>query len=79
AAATPSGERNVLKAKAKAVTAKVAKGLGETFTDRGGRVFRYVTPKKLGMAESSGVTAKIESGSNTFNFDVKEDGTVEVH
>jgi len=72
------GQVNVMKAKAKAATQRVSKGQGDTFTDRGGRTFRYVTPKRLGQAETSGLTIRIERGSNTIHFNVRQDGTVEI-
>jgi hypothetical protein len=54
------------------------KDAGETFTDRGGNVYRLLTPPKLRNPESSGVAVEVQSGSNTLNFNVKEDGTVDV-
>jgi len=50
----------------------------ETYTDRGGRVYRYVTPKKLGSAETSGLEIDVTSGSNTVNIEVSEDGTARI-
>src|SRR3954463_9945909 len=42
-----------MKAKRKAVsTAARRKGDGDTFTDRAGRVFKYVIPKEIGNAET---------------------------
>lgn len=55
-----------------------AKAPEDTFTDRGGRVFRYVIPKKLGMAEDSGLEADVARGSNTIDIEVAEDGTARV-
>jgi hypothetical protein len=51
---------------------------GDTFTDRGGRTFRYIIPKKLGNFEESGVEADVARGSNSINFDIAEDGTVRI-
>jgi hypothetical protein len=51
---------------------------GETFTDRGGRTFRYVIPKKLGLTEQSRLEVDVVSGSNTINFEIAEDGTARV-
>jgi hypothetical protein len=51
---------------------------GDTFMDRGGRVYRYVVPKKLGLATESGVEVDVARGSNTINFDIAEDGTVRI-
>jgi hypothetical protein len=56
----------------------VAKAEGETFTDRGGRVFRYVIPMKLGMAEESGLEADISSGSNYVNIEISENGKASI-
>ena len=55
-----------------------SKAAGDTFTDRGGRVFRYVTPMKLGMAEESGLEVDVTSGSNTVNIDISDDGKARV-
>ena len=50
----------------------------ETFTDRGGNVYRILTPVKLKNPEQSGVAVEVGRGSNTLNFHIKEDGSVEV-
>jgi hypothetical protein len=76
---------DVMKARAKglhkspvASKGNEAKAQGDTFTDRGGRVFRYVVPMKLGMAEESGLEVDISSGSNTVNIEISEDGKARV-
>jgi hypothetical protein len=51
---------------------------GDTFTDRGGRTYRYVVPKKLGVPEESGLEVDVARGSNTINFEIAEDGTVRI-
>ena len=51
---------------------------GETFTDRGGRVYRYVVPKKLGMAEESGLEVDVARGSNIVNIEISEDGKARI-
>ena len=51
---------------------------GDTFTDRGGRTYRYVIPKKLGNYQESGVEVVVARGSNTINFEIAEDGTVRI-
>jgi hypothetical protein len=51
---------------------------GDTFTDRGGRVYRYIIPKKLGLPEESGLKVDVARGSNTFSFEVAEDGSVHI-
>jgi hypothetical protein len=63
------------RASKKAAEATVA---GDTFTDRGGRVFRYVIPLKLGMPEESGLEVDVASGSNTVNIEIGEDGKARV-
>jgi hypothetical protein len=76
---------NVMKNRAKALHAgrtptarKAAASLGDTFSDRGGRVYRYVTPKKLGEPKSSGLEVDVARGSNTVNIDIAEDGTPKI-
>jgi hypothetical protein len=54
------------------------KEAGETFTDRGGNVYRVLTPAKLKNPEKSGVAVEVDRGSNTINFNIREDGSVEV-
>jgi hypothetical protein len=54
------------------------KSLGPTFTDRGGNVYRVLTPEKLRSPETSGISVEVGRGSNVINFNVKEDGEVEV-
>jgi hypothetical protein len=63
------------RASSKGAAAKVE---GDTFTDRGGRVYRYVVPMKLGMAEESGLEVDISSGSNTVNIEISEDGKARI-
>jgi hypothetical protein len=55
-----------------------AKAKEDTFTDRGGRTFRYVVPMKLGIARESGLEADVARGSNTINIEIAEDGTARV-
>jgi hypothetical protein len=50
----------------------------DTFTDRGGRTYRYVIPKKLGLTQESGLEVDVARGSNTINFDIAEDGTASI-
>ena len=64
--------------KSRRVTRRAAKPGAETFTDRGGRTFRYAIPKKLSAPGTSGIAVEVSRGSNTLNFDVQEDGTVSV-
>jgi hypothetical protein len=58
--------------------ANAAEATGDTYTDRGGRVYRYVIPKKLGVPEESGLEADVARGSNTINIEIAEDGTARV-
>jgi hypothetical protein len=57
---------------------KAAATQEDTFTDRGGRVYRYVIPKKLGVPEESGLEVDVARGSNTVNIDISEDGKARV-
>jgi hypothetical protein len=54
------------------------KEAGETFTDRGGSVYRILTPAKLKNPETSGIAVEVGRGSNTIHFHIREDGSVEV-
>ena len=80
----PSPEKDALsylkgRAKAAQQAAKKPSTKGDTFTDRGGRTFRYVIPKKLSDPAESGLAVEVRSGSNRFDFDIKEDGSVEIN
>ncbi len=55
-----------------------AAATGDTFSDRGGRVYRYVVPKKLGIPEESGLEVDVARGSNTINIEIAEDGTARI-
>jgi hypothetical protein len=69
-----------MKAKAKtAAAARKAPRKEEFFTDRGGKKFRFVIPQKLSDPRESGIIAKVESGSNTINFDIDESGKVVIN
>jgi hypothetical protein len=68
---------NYLKGKARMARPAPSKK-EETFTDRGGRTFRYVTPKSLYNPGTSGIVAKVSRGTNTVNINIKEDGTAEI-
>jgi len=59
--------------------AKAAAIQEDTFTDRGGRVYRYVVPKKLGVPEESGLEVDVARGSNTINFDIDESGNARIN
>jgi len=66
------------KARASSKTAEAKAAAGDTFTDRGGRVFRYVIPMKLGVAEESGLEVDVARGSNNVNIDITEDGAARI-
>jgi hypothetical protein len=65
--------------------AKTARSRGDRkkdvdlFTDSGGRKYRYLMPKKLSNPGESGISVKVERGSNTLNFDIAEDGQVRIN
>jgi len=65
--------------------AKPASGKGarkkdvDLFTDSGGRKYHFVVPKKLSNPSESGISVKVEKGSNTLNFEIAEDGQVRVN
>ncbi|MFO0889311.1 MAG: hypothetical protein U0790_09250 [Isosphaeraceae bacterium] len=72
---------NYMKAKAKAAAQAaraVPKKDEETFTDKGGKKYRYVVPMKFSRPDESGIIVKVE-GSQTVNFDVDDSGTVRVN
>ena len=70
-----------MKAKSKEA-AQARKGAGkkeeELFTDKGGKKFRFVVPKKYANPEESGIIIKVER-SQTVNFDIDESGNVRVN
>jgi hypothetical protein len=70
--------KDPMKAKRLSITTVRRKSDGHTFTDPGGRVYKYVIPKEIGNAETSGIQVEVTRGSNRFNFDVQEDGKVKV-
>jgi hypothetical protein len=75
--------REYMQAKGKAVQQTrrrppAAKTQEDTFTDRGGRIYRYVIPKKLGVTQESGLEVDVARGFNTINFDIAEDGKASV-
>lgn len=51
----------------------------DSFTDRSGRKFRYLVPKKLSNPEESKVVAKVARGRNTLNFAIDESGNVQIN
>jgi hypothetical protein len=81
-APTPESDPQAyMKAKAKgAAAARSGRASKEvdTFTDRGGKKWRYVIPKKLTNPQESGIFAKVDRGSNTMNFEIDESGNVQI-
>ena len=51
----------------------------DTFTDKGGQRWRFVVPRKFTNPQESGIIAKVESGSNTMNFDIDDSGNVMIN
>ena len=49
-----------------------------TITDHGGKTYRIVVPEKLGSPNTSNITAKVVSGSNTLNIAIDENGNAEI-
>ncbi|MGE3818261.1 MAG: hypothetical protein AB7I30_02400 [Isosphaeraceae bacterium] len=43
-----------------------------------GKPFRVVVPEKVISTQTSGIIAKVESGSNTFNIDVNDEGVAQI-
>jgi hypothetical protein len=81
-APTPESDpQGYMKAKAKgAAAARSGRAPKEvdTFTDRGGKKWRYVVPKRLTNPQESGIIAKVDPGSQTMNFEIDETGTVQI-
>ncbi len=51
---------------------------GPTVRDRSGAVYRLITPEASQSPQTSGVSIKVERGSNTKNITIREDGTAVV-
>jgi hypothetical protein len=74
-----STPEDVLKVKASmGQPAKKKDAGGPTVRDRSGAVYRLITPEKLQDPQSSGITIKVERGSNVKTIAIKEDGTATV-
>jgi hypothetical protein len=82
AAPTPeSDSKAYMKAKAKdaaATRTAAVKKDADTFTDKGGQRWRFVIPRKFTNPAESGIIAKVQSGSNTMNFEIDDSGNVAV-
>lgn len=55
-----------------------ARGGGKTVAGLDGRPFLVVVPEKVTSSSTSGISVEVSRGSNTFNIDIKQDGTVEI-
>jgi hypothetical protein len=82
-APTPESDpKAYMKAKAKSAaearTHSPKKKEEETYTDRGGKKWRFVVPKKFSNPQESGIITKVESGSNRMNFEIEENGQVRI-
>jgi hypothetical protein len=82
-APTPESDpKGHMKAKARDAAAAqrvVVEKEAETFTDRGGRRWRFVVPKKFTNPQESGIIAKVVPGPNTMNFDFDASGNVTIN
>jgi hypothetical protein len=58
---------------------RVREGLkdGPVFRDRG-NVYRLLSPEKLKSPTTSGIAVEVAAGSNTFDFAIRSDGSVDV-
>ena len=54
------------------------KKAGPTYKDRSGRVFPILVPENITKPLESGITVKVERGSNRLNIAILENGTVKV-
>ncbi len=73
-----SSAEDVMRAKAGLSRPQSKRKQGPTIRDRSGAVYRLVTPESLQSPQTSGITIKVESGSNTKNITIGADGTAVV-
>jgi hypothetical protein len=52
---------------------------GQTVTGLDGKTFRVTIPEKLTSSKTSGIRAKVESGSNTLNIAIDENGVAQIN
>jgi hypothetical protein len=86
-ATTPDPEKDpegFMEAKTKSVGqvlrgGPAARQEADLFTDRAGRKWRYLVPKKYSNPEESGIIAKVSRGSNTMNIEIDEAGNVRIN
>jgi hypothetical protein len=57
---------------------RAKKSAGPTYKARDGKTYRLLVPERLMNPETSGITAKVERGSNTIKIAIRKDGTAEV-
>jgi hypothetical protein len=67
-----------LAAKGQRRPAPAKKSAGPTYTARDGKTYRVLVPERLMNPETSGITAKVDRGSNTIRIAIKGDGTADV-
>jgi hypothetical protein len=67
-----------LAAKGQQRPARAKKSAGPTYTTREGKTYRLLVPERLMNPETSGITAKVDRGSNTIKIAIKKDGTAEI-
>ncbi|MFO0950248.1 MAG: hypothetical protein U0835_03675 [Isosphaeraceae bacterium] len=72
-----SSADDVLKVKA-SMGAPAKKGTGPTVRDRSGAIFKLLTPENLKDPNTSGISIKVERGTNTKNLVIKEDGSISI-
>jgi hypothetical protein len=75
-----SAPEDFLKAKAKAATAArtgAPEKEDDLMTDRGGRKFRLIVPRKLGNPQESGIVVKVDR-SGTVDFAIDDSGKVRI-
>jgi len=54
------------------------KNAGQTVTGLDGKPFRVTVPEKVTSTKTSGITAKVVSGSNVMNIDIDEHGVAQI-
>jgi len=69
-----SSADDIMKAKG-SMGRPLPKKQGPTVRDRSGAVYRLLTPEPLQSPQTSGLSIKVERGSNTKNITIREDGT----
>jgi len=70
-----SSDNDVLNAKARVGRPQKKGTQGPTVRDRSGAVYRLITPETFQNPATSGLSIKVERGSNVKNITIKKDGT----